>query len=56
MEETRKKALKLAEFIGTTKDLSSNAVHEAEDELREYLKIVDSDTQKEIMERIRAYS
>ena len=56
MEETRRRALKLAQMIGCSEEPFSKAVHEAEEKLGEYLKKVDPKTQKEIMERIRSYS
>ncbi len=56
MEETRRQALQLAHLIGCSEDPFSKAIHEAEEQLREYLEKVDPQTQKEIMERIRSYS
>lgn len=56
MEETRKRALKLADIIASSEELSSKVIHEATQELNEHLKKLDSQTQKEIMERIRGYS
>ena len=56
MEETRKKALMLAHMIASSEDPFSTAIREAEEKLNEYIKKVDPQTQKEIMERIRGYS
>mgnify|MGYP001591335540 CR=1 FL=1 len=56
MEETRKRALKLADIIAASEELSSKVIHEATQELNEHLKKLDSQTQKEVMERIRGYS
>lgn len=56
MEETRRQALKLAHMIASSEEPFSKAIHEAEEKLSEYLKKVDPQTQREIMERIRGYS
>ena len=56
MEETRKRALKLADIIASSEELSSRVIHEATQELNKQLKRLDSQTQKEITERIRGYS
>ena len=56
MEETRKQALMLAHMIASSEEPFSKAIREAEEKLNEYLKEVDPQTQKEIMEKIRGYS
>lgn len=56
MEETRKRALKLADIIASTEELSSKVIQEATQELKDHLKKLDWQTQKEVMERIRGYS
>ena len=56
MEETRKQALMLAHMIASSEEPFSRAIREAEEKLNEYLKKVDPQTQKEIMEKIRGYS
>ncbi len=56
MEETKKRALNLADIIASSEELSSKVIHEATQELNEHLKELDSQTQKEVMERIRGYS
>jgi hypothetical protein len=55
MEETREQALKLADMIASSEDPFSQAIHEAEEKLNRYIKKVDPQTQKEIMERIRGF-
>ena len=56
MEETRKRALKLADIVAASEELSSKVIHEATQELNEHLKKLDWQTQKEVMERIRGFS
>jgi hypothetical protein len=57
MERIRERALELADIIASTEDLpSSKVLDEAKKELHEYLKKLDPQTQKEVMERIRGYS
>jgi len=56
MEKTRKRVLELADIVASSEPPFSQEVHEAEQELNEHLKKVDSQTQKEVMERIRGYS
>lgn len=56
MEETKERALKLADIIASSEEPFSKALREAEQELGEHLKKVDWQTQKEVMERIRGYS
>jgi hypothetical protein len=56
MEETRRRALKLADIVAASEELSANVIREATQELNEHLKKLDSRTQKEVMERIRGYS
>ncbi|MBI4490623.1 MAG: hypothetical protein HY694_16180 [Deltaproteobacteria bacterium] len=56
MEETKKRALKLADIIASSEEPFSKVIDEAKQELREHLKNLDGKTQKEIMERIRGYS
>lgn len=55
MEETRKQALQLADMIASSEEPFSKAIHEAQEKLGEYLKKVDPQTQKEVMERIRGF-
>jgi hypothetical protein len=56
MENRRKRALELADVIASSILPWSKEVREAEQELTELLKKVDSQTQKQVMERIRGYS
>jgi len=56
MEDLRKRALELADIIASSMLPWPKEVQEAEEELREILKKVDSKTQKQVMERIRGYS
>lgn len=56
MENARKRALELADIIASTEELFSNVIDEAKEELKEHLKKLDSQTQKEVMERIRGFS
>lgn len=56
MESAKKRALELADIIASTEDLSSKVIREAKEKLTEHLKKLDSQTQKEVMERIRGYS
>ena len=56
MKETRKRALKLADIVASSEELSSKVIHEATQELNKQLNELDSQTQKEVMERIRGFS
>jgi hypothetical protein len=57
MGRIRERALELADIIASTEGLSSSKVlDEAKKELDEYLKKLDPQTQKEVMERIRGFS
>ena len=53
IEELRKRALELADLISLAEAPYSKAVDQAKEELHEYLQKLDSQTQKDIMERIR---
>jgi len=56
MEEIQKRALELADVIASSILPWSKEVREAEQELTELVKRVDSQTQKQVMERIRGFS
>lgn len=53
MEDTRKRALELANMIASSELPWSKAIEEVEQELTEVLKKADLQTRKEIIERIR---
>ena len=55
MENAKKRALELADIVASSEEPFSKAIHEAKEKLGEYLKKVDPQTQKEIMERIRGF-
>jgi len=56
MEKLRQRALELADLISFAEIPYSRAVKEATEELRKYIHELDSQTQQEVMERIRGYS
>lgn len=56
MENTRKRALELADIVASTEAPFSTALQEAKQELQEHLKKLDPQTLREVMERIRGYS
>ena len=56
MESAKKRALELADIIASPEEPSSKILYEANQELKEHLKKLDSQTLKEVMERIRGYS
>jgi hypothetical protein len=53
MENLKKRALVLADLIGFAEIPYSKAVEQASEELREHFRDLDSQTQQEVMERIR---
>lgn len=55
-EETRKKCLELAGIIAASELPWSLAIQEAEQELSDFLKRVDSQTRNEVAKRIRGFS
>lgn len=56
MKDAKKRALELADIIAFREDLFSKAIREAKRELTDHLRKLDSETVKEVMERIRGYS
>lgn len=56
MESAKKRALELAEIIASTEEPSSKVLYEAREELKGHLKKLDSETQRQVMERIRGYA
>jgi hypothetical protein len=56
MEKLRQRALELADFISFAEIPYSMAVDEATEGLREHIHELDSETQQEVMERIRGFS
>jgi hypothetical protein len=55
-EETRKRCLKLASIIAASELPWSMAIQEAEQELSDLIKRVDSQTKNEVAKRIRGFS
>ena len=55
MEETKEKALMLADLIASREVLLLLTVDEATEELRGVLSKLDAETQKEVMERICSF-
>ena len=55
MEETKEKALMLAELIVSGEVLSCLTVDEVTEELKGLLNKLDAETQKEVMERICSF-
>jgi hypothetical protein len=53
MDRLRKRALVLADVIGFAEIPYSKSVEQASEELREHFQELDSQTQQEVMERIR---
>ncbi len=57
IEEAKRRALKLADIIASSiEEPSSKEIDDARQELEKYLKKLDANTQKEVMERIRGSS
>jgi hypothetical protein len=56
IEKLRKRALELADLISLAEAPYSEAVDQAREELHKHLQKLDSQTQKEVMERIRGSS
>ena len=56
MDKTRERALELADIVASSTLPWSKEIRKAEEELTEILKKADSQTQKEVMERIRGFS